>query len=221
MICALAFALVISFLRNVPSLAAASLLPVLILCAEYAGITAAVRELGRVNRACILIVLFLPITYPGIRLWGIVSVEGLELAGLVIWKLNLISVVMARLVISMGTPGIDDAMAKLRVSLKMRMLITLTARYILLLSERISTMARAIRLRAPASGLMTSYCATACMIGTTLVHSSDRAERASLAVRCRGGMGGFAFRGQGGWTFRDSLACLFFAAYLAGLIALG
>jgi energy-coupling factor transporter transmembrane protein EcfT len=168
-----------------------------------------------------LIVLFLPITYPGKRLWGIGSVEGLELAGLVIWKLNLISVVTARLVISMGTPGIDDAMAKLCVPLKMRMLLILTARYILLLSERVSTMARAVRLRAPTSGLMTSYRAIACMIGTTLVHSSDRAERASLALRCRGGMGGFAFGGQGRWTFRDSLACLFFAVYFAGLIVLG
>ncbi|GHV54875.1 hypothetical protein FACS1894216_15790 [Synergistales bacterium] len=221
LLCALSAALVISSLQEIPALAAAGVLPVLLLFADGRdGFFRTGRTLLGINGVSILVCLFLPLTYPGTRVFGVFSIEGARMAMLVTWKLNLISICMTRLAVSMGMPGIDGALTALRVPLKMRMLILLTTRYVFLLSERVLTMTRAVRLRAPKCALTASYRAMGCMIGTTLIHCSDRAERACLALRLRGGVNGFSGHAQSRWAARDSLMCLCLFIYFAFVLVI-
>jgi energy-coupling factor transporter transmembrane protein EcfT len=103
----------------------------------------------------------------------------------------------------------------------MRVLLLLTLRYTLLLMDRVSAMTRAIRLRAPALRGKRLCLAFACMLGTTLIHSSDRAERSALAMRCRGGIAGFSQYRTEHWRLCDTLLCAFFAANTALLVMAG
>jgi energy-coupling factor transporter transmembrane protein EcfT len=50
----------------------------------------------------------------------------------------------------------------------------------------------------------------ACVVATTLIHSADRAERASLAMARRGGTGGFLQQSESRWRMRDSCVCALF-----------
>ena len=107
--------------------------------------------------------------------------------------------------------------------LKLRVLLLLTMRYVFLLALRVAAMSMAVNLRMGKGGgsrCVSGYRAYAYMIGTTLIHSSDRAERAALAIGCRGGMSGFASAAQSRWTWKESYACLLFFIYSALLIAI-
>jgi energy-coupling factor transporter transmembrane protein EcfT len=139
-------------------------------------------------------------------------------------KLNLISITLIRMVAELGMGRLDGVLCEFRLPEKMRVLLLLTLRYSLLLMERVATMTRAIRLRAPKLGGKRLCHAFACMLGTTLIHSSDRAERSMLALRCRGGMAGFSqYRLQDSinWRLRDTLLCAFFTANALLLVTVG
>jgi energy-coupling factor transporter transmembrane protein EcfT len=166
--------------------------------------------LSSVNKVSVIALVFLPLTYPGNRIFMFFSVEGAYTALLIIWKLNIISVVLLKMVVSMGIAGVNDALAALRFPAKLRMLLLLTTRYVFLLADRMSAMVRAIDLRAPDTRGKKAYRTYACMIGTTLVHSADRAARASLAIECRGGMNGFSQIVIREWTRRDWALCTIF-----------
>jgi energy-coupling factor transporter transmembrane protein EcfT len=208
----LCLAFTIAAVGGVPALAAGSVLPLCLLFMDgRSGLSALIRMLSGVNKVSVLAIIFLPLTYPGSRVLMFFSAEGARAALLITWKLNIISVVLLKMVTSMGMPGVNDALAALRFPLKLRMLLILTMRYIILLADRMSAMTRAVDLRAPdlkGGGVFRAY---ACMLGTTLVHSADRAERASLAMECRGGMNGFSGIAARGWTRRDLALCALFA----------
>jgi energy-coupling factor transporter transmembrane protein EcfT len=210
-LCALCLAVTAAAVGGAPALAAGSVLPLWLLCVDgRSGILALARMLSGVNKVSVAALIFLPLTYPGDRVLMFFSVEGARAALLIIWKLNIISVVLLRMVASMGITGVNDALAALRFPVKLRMLLLLTTRYVFLLADRMSAMARAIDLRAPDIRGKESYRAHACMVGTTLVHSADRAERASLAIGCRGGMSGFSQSAVRGWTRREWALCALF-----------
>jgi energy-coupling factor transporter transmembrane protein EcfT len=136
------------------------------------------------------------------------------------WKMNLISIILIRLVTAMGTSRIDSALDGLHVPLKLRMLLILSVRYIFLLSERVATMTKAIGARAPKLGFMATLRVMACMIGTTLIHCADKAERSAKALRCRGGIGGFRAVACKAWATRDTALCCIFLAYFAAVAAM-
>jgi len=185
--------------------------------------------LARVNTVTIFMWLLMPLTFPEPRAWGF-SISGAQAALLFTCKLNLISVVLIRMVAALGLGGLDNVLGSLRLPEMLRVLLLLTGRYILLLLERVTTMTLAIRLRAP-NLRGRRLCSTfACMLGTTLIHSSDRAERAMLAMKLRsaapmsiapigaaptGGthvtLAGFAQGNPLLWRRRDGALCAFFA----------
>jgi cobalt/nickel transport system permease protein len=202
-ICALLLTVLLASARSLPGLLAGSGIPFLLL------FTGNLRELGRslvhVNAVTVFVWILLPLTTPGP--WS----EGLRLAFLLTCKLNLISVTLIRMIAELGMGRIDNVLGDFRLPEKMRVLLLLTMRYVLLLMDRTAAMTRAIRLRAPELRGKRLCSAFACMLGTTLIHSSDRAERSMLAIRCRGGMGGFSQCCPLRWGACDTLLCAFFA----------
>jgi energy-coupling factor transporter transmembrane protein EcfT len=217
-LCGLAFSAALVCAR-LPGLLAGCAVPLLLL---FAGRPAELAEvLAHVNAAAVFVWILLPLTVPGTRAAGVFSVEGLSLALLTTCKLNLISVTLIRMVAALGVERIDSVLGSFRIPEKMRVLLLLTARYVFLLAERVATMTRAVRLRAPDLRGRRMCAAFACMLGTTLVHSSDRAERSMLAMRCRAGgdtvLRGFSQCRPMRWRARDTALCLFFAANIAAV----
>jgi len=210
-VCALIAVMTLAAVRDAGSLAAGSVLPFLLLCVDWRARAAFLsRSVLNVNKIGIFICIFLPLTYPGERLWGIFSREGLTAALILVWKLNLMCVLLAQMVVSMGIPEIGNALGRLGFPLKLRMLLLLTMRYVLMLSVRMATMWRAVRIRSNDTGGLDAYRAFACMVGTTLVHSADRAERSAIAMRLRGGAEGFSQSSECRWTRIDSFLCAAF-----------
>jgi energy-coupling factor transporter transmembrane protein EcfT len=207
-LCALVFTGALALTQSLPGLLAGSVVPCLLIFAKDSRDTtkALIHTLIRVNAVTVFVWLVLPLTAPGG--WA----EGLRLAFFVTCKLNAASVTLIRMIAELGMERIDGVLIYFRVPEKMRVLLLLTARYVFLLQDRLSAMTRAIRLRAPELRGKRLYAAFACMLGTTLIHSSDKAERSMLALRCRGGMGGFSQYRPLDWRWHDTSLCAFFAA---------
>jgi energy-coupling factor transporter transmembrane protein EcfT len=218
--CALAAAFTISYIDSAPLLAAASAAAgALLMLDGRRGAAAMGPFLLGINKMAMLTWFLFPVAYPGPRIWGFLSIDGMRAAFLITWKLNIISVTVFRLAVSMGAARINDALAGLRVPAKMRGILVLSLRYIFLLSGRMSTMARAIRLRAPNQRAAASMRSLAYMVGTTLIHCSDRAERASMAFSLRGGLDGFSPSSAGGWKISDTVFCGAEALFMLVLVA--
>jgi energy-coupling factor transporter transmembrane protein EcfT len=210
-ICAFCAALSIAALSGVHALAAGSVLPFFLLCIDgRSGFSRLAHMLSRVNKVSVFILIFLPLTYPGDRVLVFFSADGARAALIIIWKLNILSTVLLKMAASMGMTRINGALEALRFPLKLRILLLLTMRYIFLLADRMAAMGRAICLRSPEMKSVQAYKAFACMVGTTLVHSADRAERAALAMGCRGGLAGFSQSSGHRWTWKESMLCVVF-----------
>ncbi|MDO4787411.1 MAG: energy-coupling factor transporter transmembrane component T [Fretibacterium sp.] len=215
-LCALALAVVLASLRSFPPLLCGSLIPLILLFRDEGGMLRGV--LPRLNVVGIFVALILMLTYPGERFWRVFSVEGLKLALLVVFKLNVISILLIRMVVALGVERIENVLARFGLSEKLRVLLLLTTRCIFLLAERTETMVRAVHLRAPELRGTLMFKAFACMLGTTLLHSSDRAERTMLAIRCRGGLAGFSQCRPLCWSRIDTLLCLSFCLNIAVIL---
>lgn len=215
-LCALALACVLASVRSFSALLCGLPIPLILLLLDRDGTPG--RELLHLNAVGLFIALLLMLTYPGERFWGVFSVEGLKLSGLILMKLNLISVLLSRMILSLGVERVDHVLTRLGVSEKLRVLLLLSTRCIFILAERVGTMVRAVRLRAPdLRGLL--MCRTfACMLGTTLLLGSDRADRMMLAIRCRGGMAGFSQCRPLRWRGIDTALCLAFALNIAVIL---
>ncbi len=215
--CAVIFAVFLASADSFIALALGAIIPaallILLLLDKKGCIHELLRALRPVNKMGLMVCLLLPLTAGGERIGRIFSVEGIRLALMIFCKLNLISVVIFPMVIFLGTVSLTNVMTSFRLPEKLRTLILLTLRCILLLTERIETMTRAVMLRAPEIKGLSACRAIAYMTGTTLLHSSDRAERTVLALQCRGGIGGFSQVNESlfNWRVVDTLACLLFA----------
>jgi cobalt/nickel transport system permease protein len=206
-LCAMLLTGALASVRSLSGLLAGSAVPVLLLLLLFVRDPKELAKiLIRVNAVTVFVWLVLPLSAPGG--WT----EGLRLAFLVTYKLNAISVTLIPMIAELGMERIDGVLIAFRVPEKMRVLLLLTARYVFLLRDRLSAMTRAIRLRAPELRGRRLYAAFACMLGTTLIHSSDKAERSMLALRCRGGMGGFSQCRPLNWRWRDTSLCAFVTA---------
>ena len=215
---AVALAAVLASVRSFPALLIGAPIPLVLFFSDRVSPLA--KTLLHLNAVSIFVCILLPLTYPGERIARIFSTEGLWLALLITLKLNLISVVLIRMVVSMGPERIDNVLSSLGFPEKLRVLLLLSMRSIFILTERVATTIRALHLRAPAlKGVL--MCRTfACMLGTTLIHSSDRAERSMQAIRCRGGLGGFSQCPPLRWHGTDTLLCLFFALNIILILTL-
>lgn len=218
LICAVMTAFAVSSLRGFIPAAMALAAPLLILASDgRRGFGKFLSALAAINRMSLLVCVFLPLTYPGPRAIGVFSPRGFETAALILLKLNVISAVTLKMAARMGIADADAALRGLGVPRKLRVLILMTARYVALLADRVSTMATAVRVRAPGLRGIASVHAAARVTGTTLIHCVDRADRAAMALRHRGGADGFCLP-AGRWAIADSLLCAAFVCYLAILL---
>lgn len=212
-VCALVFAIAAtsgrSFIPLVPAL------PFVVWFFSLGELRPLLRSLVGVNVGGALICVLLPFTYQE----G--GAAGARFAVLVLVKINMIAVVFYRMVVAMGLPTINDALSGLGLPLKLRVLLLLTIRHIFLLHDRVTTAARAVSLRGGKMSLAMKFESHACMVGTTLVHASDRAERSLHAIRCRGGFAGFEGVRTMRWRLRDTLLCCVFLGVLLLVAALG
>ena len=216
-LCAFVLAFVLASVRSFPALfCGVPIVLVLFFLGEPGPLA---RELLHLNAVGAFIALLLMLTYPGERFWGPFSAAGLRFAALILLKLNLISVLLSRMILSLGVGRVDGVLARLGVPEKLRILLLLSTRCIFILAERAGTMVRAVQLRGPdLKGI--PMCRTfACMLGTTLVHGSERSERMMLAIRCRGGMAGFCQGRPLCWRGRDILFCLLFGLDVAAILS--
>ena len=83
-------------------------------------------------------------------------------------KLNLISVLLSRMILSLGVGRVDGVLARLGVPEKLRILLLLSTRCIFILAERAGTMVRAVQLRGPGLKGIPMCRTFACVLGTTL-----------------------------------------------------
>ena len=217
-LCALSLAIALASSQSLAGLLAGSVIPFILLFLLHDGgredLSKFAGGLAHINIMTIFMWVLMPLTFPGPRIW-IFSVSGMRAALLFTCKLNLISVVLIRMVATLDVRRINYVLESLHVPEKMRALLLLTARYIFLLMERVATMTRAIRLRSPNLQPLRLCSAFACMLGTTLIHSSDRAERSMLAMKLRAGdkpLSGFTRRRPMPWHGRDTTLCVFFTA---------
>ncbi|NLL35939.1 MAG: hypothetical protein GX256_00260 [Fretibacterium sp.] len=215
-LCGLALAIVLASVRSFPPLVPGALIPLLLF---FSGdVRASGRALVSLNVVSAFVGLLLALTYPGGRVWGLFSREGLRLGVLIALKLNLISVLLFHTILALGVSGVDSVLSRFGVSEKLRVLLLLSTRSILILMERVATRVLAVRLRGPDVKGLLRWKTLACMLGTTLLHSSDRAERAMLAIRCRGGLAGFSQGRPMIWSVKDALLCLFFGLNVAAIL---
>lgn len=215
--CAFALSVVYSFIRSPASLLLSAVLPLLLFFAgDRAPLLSALR---RVNAAGFLICLLLPLTYAGERTWGIFSVDGMLLGLLVMVRLNLITITMQRLVVSLGMGRVHNVLLGLRVPEKFRILLLLTMRHISILADRVLMMRRAVSVRGPRLRWQLASYVFACGVGSAMIHSHDRAARSLLAIHCRGGFGGFAQGGRDIWRVRDTFLCILCALYICAVLA--
>ena len=204
-LCAFALSLAFSFVSSLPAILVSAIVPAALL---FLGDRASMLQtLKRVNIAGLFICLLLPLTYRGERYWGVISVDGMIMALLVLYRLNIITVVMQRLVAALGIGRIHDVLAALGAPEKLRILLLLTIRHIWLLMDRSLTVQRAVSVRAPKLSWRLASVAFACGVGTAMIHSQDRAERSLLAIYSRGGFKGFSQYSSMSWHLRDTLLC--------------
>ena len=206
-ICALFFAIALASVRSYSALAVGAIIPLLLV---FVGdLKTLAKALVRLNAVSVFACILLPFTYQ-VERFGEFSFKGLELAMIITVKLNLISIVFLRMILPLGVSRIENVLEAFRVPEKIRVLLLLTMRYILLLSERVTTMTRAIFLRAPGVRGKRMLLAFSCMLGTTMIHSSDRASRSLLAMQLRGGIAGFSQYIPTFWRSRDTFLCACF-----------
>ena len=215
LLCALVFAFAVSLLESPASLLCASLIPLALLL--RGPITLLIRPLLRLNGVALVMAILLVLTYPRHPdPWA-----GLRLAALLIVRLHLISIVLLRLALLMGPGKLDAALASLGLPEKLRLLLLLTQRGIFLLLDRLDTSLRAVHLRAPRLRGTLKLKIFAGVSASSLIQSAARSERMTLALRCRGGLGGFDQIPPLVWRWRDTALCLAFALDIAAALALG
>lgn len=138
--------------------------------------------------------------------WWLPTKEGL-LQGLLI---NLRTFTVAGwlfpLVVSLGLWNLEEVLERAGAPFKLRALFVLTVRYVFMLNHTFTARLRAFGLRAHGAPFGVRMQGLAALVGTTLIHCSDRAARAWQAIQVRGGLDGLSRRSPWHWRRRDSLA---------------
>lgn len=225
MVCAVAYAVALSAIDGAAALGAAALFPcALLFCAPPRPLLATLRRLNAIG---LVMTVLLMLTWPGERLWGPFTREGLHRGLLITVRLNLISLPLLRLVTAMGPARCEAALERLGCPEKLRVLFLLTLRGIYLLAERMSCALQAVNLRsggfsgpsAPLRGML-RWRVFAFLAASSLLQSSDRSERMMLALKCRGGTAGFTALHSMQWKLRDTALAALCTAIVTAALAL-
>ena len=181
-LCAIVFAVAVSAMEGPYALLCASALPLaLLFCGPVKPL---LKIMLRINVIGLVTAALLIVTYPGLE-------EGVRKGAVLLARLNIISVTVLRLIVSMGPGRVDAALSSLGLPEKFRIILLLTQRGIFILSDRMNAALCALRLRAPRMKLNMKLRAFSGVAASSLLQGADRAERMALAIMCRGGMKGF------------------------------
>ncbi|MDR1650319.1 MAG: energy-coupling factor transporter transmembrane protein EcfT, partial [Synergistaceae bacterium] len=149
-ICAFAYVMTLAGAENPAALAAGGVLPMfLVLSGRLKGCKGIGGRLAAVNLTAVFAWIFLPLTYPGEKVFWLFSKEGVVMSMIITWKINLMAIVMLRMIEGTGVSGMTGAMRRIGLPGKLCVMTLLTSRCILLLSENFAASRRALRLRGP------------------------------------------------------------------------
>jgi cobalt/nickel transport system permease protein len=193
---AVAFSVLTALVQTFPAMLAA--FTAALLACPFSGIpsTVVLKRLLPLNLVIFLLLIFLSLTAPGLRVAVIgaltLSHEGLLLAAAIALKGNAIVLAMIALLASIDPAVLGHALAHLRLPQKLVLLLLFTIRYLDVLHQEYSRLRAAMRVRAfqPAMNRHT-YRAFGHLVGMLLVRSLDRSERILAAMKCRGFTGRF------------------------------
>lgn len=139
---------------------------------------------------------------------------------IMLFKLNFICVIFLNMIVLMGVKKIYAALYNFGLNEKLRLLLILTMRGIFILADRTVCAVRAANLRSQNIKNLSFKLRTrlklkifACVLASSLIQSIKRSDRMSMAIKCRGGFGGFNQALKLKWRVRDCVLCLFFIFY--------
>lgn len=166
------------------------------------------KRLVAVDGLIMLTVILLPFTEPGAAAFTLggfaVSQAGLELAGMILVKANIILIVLMAQSAGLNALTLSYTLAELKVPYKLVLLMQLSIRYISVMQQEFSRLRCAMKARGfcPDSSLHT-WRSFGYLFGMMLVRSMERADRVWLAMQCRGFNGRFPTNLKAALTPRD------------------
>ncbi|MCF8053297.1 MAG: cobalt ECF transporter T component CbiQ [Desulfobacterales bacterium] len=167
-----------------------------------------VRRLLLVNGLILFLWAVLPLTTEGSAVMTIgpaaVTDEGLLLSARITLKSNAILLALIALVATQPIGTLGHALNRMKMSDKLVHLLLITYRYIFVLEQEYSRLARAARVRSftPKTRIHT-YRTYAYLIGMLFVRAAARAERVHQAMVCRGFSGRFYSLSEFSFTKTD------------------
>ncbi len=217
LLCALLLSAAVGTARSAPALAASACIAFALLAAGgFGGIAAGFRNIAPF---VVFLWMTLPFTGGGPGTFSPLSDEGLLLALRCTLRIAIVAVIAIRLATSMDIGSISVALEGLGCPARLRTLLLLAFRSVMTLAGSMRRMFLALSMRAPGLRGRASWRGYACVVGSSLVRSADRAERVRLALLCRGGEDGFRGIRPCEWRAADS-ALLCAAAAASAAIAL-
>jgi cobalt/nickel transport system permease protein len=195
-IATLLFSIVVALNTHIPTVAVASVFPVILIFAARINIKRVLWRLAVVNTFVLFLWLFLPFTSPGKVLFSVgpldVHREGVLAALLITLKSNTIVLTVIALLGTSKVFSLVHALSHLWVPDKLVHLFFFCFRYVHVIHEEYHRLVTAMKVRGfkPGTNLHT-YRAYAYLVGMLLVRSFDRSERIFAAMKCRGFRGRF------------------------------
>ena len=175
------YALVISLSENIFFLLACAVLPVLLFFWRKPEGLGALKKINLVN---LFMIVTLALTWP--NFW-----EGLIRGLIIAFRVNMVYIVFAALILPQGAAGIYKGLKFLKAPEKIIILILLTMRGIYILNERLDSALISARLRAHGLKGLAKFKVFAYITASILLQGSEKSERVMTAITCRGGFEGF------------------------------
>lgn len=208
-LCAVIYALSVSLSYSYTALIFAAVLP-LILLFRNKYLTSQLLKLNAIN---LVMIITIALTWPEFR-------SGLMMGILISFRINMIYIVFASLILSMGHAKIYQALSVLNIPEKLRVLFILTLRGIFTMHEKFNAALISAGLRAPGLRGIMKFKTFAYITASVLIQSSDRSEKFMRAIQCRGGFQGFSQSFNEGINKQDYIYFFCFTIYSMAIIFL-
>ena len=195
-VAATAYSFLVALAHGLPTLAAALVLSIILVCCARLNLKQVMQRLTVVVGFLLLIWAILPWTYNGEILYRFgplaITRPGVRLCLEISLKSIAILLAMIALVSTMTTARLGHVLNHLRLPDKLVYLILITYRYIFVIEQEYQRLMRAARIRnfRPGTNLHT-YRTYAWLLGMLFVRSAERAKRVHQAMVCRGFCGKF------------------------------
>jgi cobalt/nickel transport system permease protein len=211
---------VIALMSSLETLALSLGFSLILTCLARLNLRELIRRLILINGFAALFWLILPLTYPGDTLFTVGPVEfskdGILMALRITLKTNAIMLGFLALISTASIATLGYALGRMHVPDKLVQLLLLTYRYIFVIEQEYTRLARAAKVRGFKAGSnLHTYRTYAYFIGMLFVRAADRAEQVHKAMRCRGFSGKFYSLHVFSLTCQDRIwTAIFFTAIL-------